>query len=132
MRLLLDTHILLWMLEANPQLSVEARELIRNTANEVFVSAASLMEIAIKTKIGKLDTQRTPTEITREMTHMLAIQLLPVLPQHLDAYQSVPLFDDHRDPFDRLLIATALAEGFTLISDDRKFERYTHLIAIVN
>ena len=131
MRLLLDTHILLWVLEGNPQLSPKAKELIRNTANEVFVSAASLLEIAIKIKIGKLHTQRTPTAIAQEMERVLAIQLLPVLPYHLDAYQSIPLYDDHRDPFDRLVIATALAENLTLISDDSKFDRYITLINLI-
>lgn len=128
MRLLLDTHILLWVLEADAQLSVQAAKLIRSTTHEVLVSAASLLEIAIKTKIGKLDTQRTPTEIAQEMRGVLAIELLPILPHHLDAYQFIPLYEDHRDPFDRLLIATAMAEGLTLISDDSKFERYTNLI----
>ena len=131
MRLLLDTHILLWVLEGDPQLSPKAKELIRNTANDVFVCAASLIEIAIKIKIGKLHTQRTPTEIAQEMAQVLAIQLLPVLPHHLDAYQSIPLYEDHRDPFDRLVIATALAENLIVVSDDSKFERYTTLIGLI-
>lgn len=131
MRLLLDTHILLWMLEADPKLSDKAKELIRSTANEVFVSVVSLLEIAIKIKIGKLETQRTPTEIAQEISRVLAIQLIPILPHHLDTYQSIPLYDDHRDPFDRLLIATALTENLTLISDDSKFERYTTLITLI-
>jgi PIN domain nuclease of toxin-antitoxin system len=96
----------------------------------VLVSAASLLEIAIKTKIGKPDTQRTPTEIAQEMKDTLAIELLPVLPDHLDAYALIPLYDDHRDPFDRLLIARALSEELTLILDDSKFERYTSLITL--
>jgi PIN domain nuclease of toxin-antitoxin system len=125
MRLLLDTHILVWVLEADSQLSTRAAELIRSTTNEVFVSAASLFEIAIKKMIGKLDTSRSATEILQEMTRVLAIQLLPILPHHLDAYQSIPLFEDHRDPFDRLLIASAFADNLILISDDGKFERYT-------
>ncbi|AUD03467.1 type II toxin-antitoxin system VapC family toxin [Spirosoma pollinicola] len=131
MRLLIDTHILLWVLEADAQLSVRAAELIRSTTNEVFVSAASLLEISIKKKIGKLDTTRTATEIVQEMTRVLAFQLLPILPHHLDAYQSIPLYEDHRDPFDRLLIATALADNLTLISDDGKFERYTPFVSLI-
>ena len=130
MRLLLDTHILLWVLEADTQLSADAGKLIRSTTNDVLVSVASLMEIAIKTKIGKLDTQRTPTEIAHEMKGTLAIELLPILPHHLNAYELIPLYEDHRDPFDRLLIATALAKELTLISDDSKFERYTNLITL--
>lgn len=90
MRILLDTRILLWVLEADPQLSTQAIELIRNTTNEVFVSAASLLEIAIKKKIGKLDTHRSATEVVQEMTQVLSIQLLPILPHRLDAYESIP------------------------------------------
>lgn len=131
MRLLIDTHILLWVLEADPQLSTRAAELIRSTTNEVFVSAASLLEISIKKKIGKLDTTRTATEIFQEMTRVLSIQLLPILPHHLDAYQSIPLYEDHRDPFDRLLIATAFADNLTLISDDGKFDRYTPFVTFI-
>ncbi len=131
MRLLIDTHILLWVLEADAQLSVRAAELIRSTTNEVFVSAASLLEISIKKKIGKLDTARSATEIYQEMTRVLAIQLLPILPHHLDAYQSLPLYEDHRDPFDRLLIATAFADNLTLISDDGKFEQYAPFITLI-
>lgn len=131
MRLLIDTHILLWVLEADPQLSARATELIRSTTNEVFVSAASLFEISIKKKIGKLDTIRTATEIFQEMTRMLAFQHLPILPHHLDAYQSIPLYEDHRDPFDRLLIATAFADNLALISDDSKFDRYMPFVTLI-
>ena len=132
MRYLIDTHILLWMLENDPRLSSGVRAIVTDRANALLVSMVSLFEIAIKTRIGRLDTQRTPTEITQEMTQVLGIELLPLLPHHLDTYQTVPLFDDHRDPFDRLLIATAQAEGIALISDDGKFERYTNLITIIS
>lgn len=131
MRLLIDTHILLWVLEADDQLSTRATELIRSTTNEVFVSVASLFEIAIKKKIGKLDTTRSTTEIVQEMTRVLAIQLLPILPHHLEAYQSIPLYEDHRDPFDRLLLASAFADNLALISDDSKFERYSPFISLI-
>ncbi|SOD78664.1 type II toxin-antitoxin system VapC family toxin [Spirosoma fluviale] len=131
MRLWIDTHILLWVLEADPQLSARAADFIRNTTNEVFVSAASLLEISIKKKIGKLDTTRSSTEIFQEMTSILALQLLPILPHHLDAYQAIPLYEDHRDPFDRLLIATAFADNPTLISDDSKFDRYVPLVTLI-
>ena len=131
MRLLLDTHILLWVLEGHPSLSTQARDLIQDTANEVYVSSASLFEIAIKTRIGKLHTQRTTSNIVEEMAQTLAIQLLPILASHLDAYQTLPLYEDHRDPFDRLLLATAQSEQLTLMSDDGKFERYANLVAVI-
>lgn len=131
MSYLLDTHILLWMLENDSRLSPSVLALVTDRANPLFVSVASLFEIAIKTKIGKLDTKRKFTEIADELTQVLAIELLPIQPAHLDAYEVIPLYDDHRDPFDRLLIATALAEGLTLISEDKRLERYGNLITLV-
>ena len=97
----------------------------------MLVSAASLLEISIKQKIGKLDTTRSSTEIFQEMIRVLAIQLLPIQPHHLDAYQSIPLYEDHHDPFDRLLIATAFADNLRLISDDGKFDRNTPFITLI-
>ncbi|MBO0952981.1 type II toxin-antitoxin system VapC family toxin [Fibrella forsythiae] len=131
MRLLLDTHILLWVLEEHPSLSPRARTLIQDANNEVFVSSVSLFEIAIKTRLGKLHTQRTSSEIQEELTQRLAIGLLPITAAHLDAYQLLPLYEDHRDPFDRLLLATAQAERLVLISDDGKFERYASLVQLI-
>jgi len=131
MSYLLDTHILLWMLENDSRLSPSVLALVTDRANPLFVSVASLFEIAIKTKIGKLDTQRKLTEIADELTQVLAIELLPIQPAHLDAYEVIPLYDDHRDPFDRLLIATALAEGLTFISEDKRLERYGNWITLV-
>ncbi|GAB3565484.1 type II toxin-antitoxin system VapC family toxin [Spirosoma luteolum] len=130
MRYLIDTHILLWMLEGDNRLSSSALTILQNRANKLLVSAASLFEIAIKAKLGKLDTQRTTTEIVAEMSR-LDMLLLPVLPSHLDTYQTVPLFDDHRDPFDRLLIATALCEQVSFISSDGKFDRYTPQLTLI-
>lgn len=118
-------------MEGHPSLSNQARELIQDTGNEVFVSSASLFEIAIETRIGKLHTQRTASEIVGEMAQTLAIQLLPILASHLDAYLVLPLYEDHRDPFDRLLLATAQAEQLTLISDDRKFDRYASFVTLI-
>lgn len=131
MRYLLDTHILLWILENDSRLSPTVRQLVTDRANTLLVSSASLFEIGIKTKIGRLNTQRTATEIVGEMTDVLAIQLLPIVPAHIDAYQLVPLHEDHRDPFDRLLLAVAMYEEVVLISADDKFERYVDLVSVV-
>lgn len=130
MRYLLDTHILLWMLENDNHLSASVLKIVTDRANTLLVSAASLFEITIKTKIGKLDTRRTTTEPVEEMGR-LDIILLPIMSDHLDAYQTVPWFEDHRDPFDRLLIATALSERIAFISVDDKFDRYVNLITLI-
>lgn len=85
MKYLLDTHTLLWTLENDPQLSRKAKDIIRNSENELFLSVISLFEIAIKTKIGKMDTKRSNDEITDELAK-LDITLLPISNQHLDNY----------------------------------------------
>lgn len=130
MKYLLDTHTMLWTLENDPQLSEKAKIIIKNPENELFVSIVSLFEIAIKTKIGKMDTKRNNDEITEELAK-IDIILLPISNQHLDYYQLIPLISDHRDPFDRLLIATAYKENFTVISIDEKFSNYTDFVNIL-
>ena len=118
MRLLLDTHTLLWVFDSSPALSVEARNAISEGENQVFASAATAWEIAIKRSIGKLSVRVdyarslqqyrfTPLDITNE--HALAVEDLPF---------------HHRDPFDRLLIAQAMYERLTLVTRDRRFDQY--------
>ncbi len=130
MKYLLDTHVILWMLEDDPQLSVNARNILKNPENELFVSVISFFEIAIKTKIGKMDSKRNNDEITDEL-NKLSINLLPINNKHLDDYQLISLIADHRDPFDRLIIATAFSETFAIISIDEKFSKYSGLVEII-
>ncbi len=130
MKYLLDTHVILWMLEDDPQLSVNARNILKNPENELFVSVISFFEIAIKTKIGKMDSKRNNDEITDEL-NKLSINLLPINNKHLDDYQLISLIADHRDPFDRLIIATAFSETFVIISIDEKFSKYSGLVEII-
>ena len=118
MKLLLDTHILLWWLDANPQLSEEAVRLIREPENTIFVSAVSLWEIWLKQSLGKL---RLPANFLER----LAAESFESLP--LTAPQTARVGNlewVHRDPFDRMLIAQALAEDHTLVSRDGAFAQY--------
>ena len=119
MRLLLDTHALLWSMSGDSRLGPKARALVSDPANEVLVSIASLWEIVIKASLGKLqgdigeidgaiDTQGF-TRLAISLTHL---QTLALLPMH------------HRDPFDRMLIAQAQAEQLTFITDDRHAPLY--------
>ena len=122
MRLLLDTHAFLWSLEGSDRLSGKARAAIQNGANEKLVSYATLWEITIKVALGKLELE-TPWEDTLRHIERVApgtvlactegdLAVLLGLPQH------------HRDPFDRMLIAQALTEDFTLISNEALFDQY--------
>lgn len=119
MRLLLDTHALLWWLSDDPRLSARARDLIAEPANDVLVSVASLWEIVVKTRIGKLeaDLPAILAEIGRQ-----GFTLLDLRPAHFLALAGLPTH--HRDPFDHLLIAQAIAEDALFLSRDCRVSLY--------
>jgi len=116
-RLLLDTNVLIWWLEESPRLGKETREAIAGEF-EVTVSAVSAFEIAAKVAIGKL---RTPGDLAAQIAEQEMIEL-PVTVRHGLAVGQLPMH--HRDPFDRLLIAQARCEGFTIVTADRAFTAY--------
>jgi PIN domain nuclease of toxin-antitoxin system len=113
-RLLLDTHALLWFVANDSALSASARSLIEST-DEVFVSVASAWEIAIKVNLGNLILDApSPESFFEEQMQANSFAYLPIAPAHVFRAAELPLH--HRDPFDRLLIAQALAEGFSLVT----------------
>ncbi|ARM14885.1 MULTISPECIES: type II toxin-antitoxin system VapC family toxin [Rhizobium] len=119
MRLLLDTHALLWWLNDDEKLGNYARRLIGDPENDVLVSAVSLWEITVKLRIGKLDAD------IEEIVAILPDQgfdRLDISDAHLIALAALPLH--HRDPFDHLLMAQAVAEGAYLVSDDQNVALY--------
>ena len=125
MRLLLDTHVLLWTLADDPRLRRNARAAIES-ASEIHFSVASCWEIAIKAGIGRLDAD--VAEIRRVAKQCGFIEL-PVLGEHVEALQGLkPL---HRDPFDRLLVAQALTEPLRLLTHDPQVARYGDTIVEV-
>src|SRR4051812_41279294 len=113
MRLLLDTHTLLWFLSDDPQLSPTAREHMEDPGNELFLSLASVWEIAIKVSIGKLALESPLEPFLPDQLHENDIQLLPISMAHTLRVASLPFH--HRDPFDRLLVAQSLAEDLPVI-----------------
>ena len=122
MKLLLDTHALIWFLENDPKLSAAAREAIEEAANERWVSMASGWEMAIKSQMGKLALPR-PFEVLFPGTlEALGFSIVPVRAGHLHRYHALPFH--HRDPFDRLLVAQALADGFSVVGNDAAFDAY--------
>lgn len=118
MKLLLDTHIVLWWLGQPDAIRGDARVEIANPRNAVFYSAASMFEIAAKESAGKLKL----TEDFRERLTACRFTDLSVSVSHADAVRRLPLH--HRDPFDRLLIAQAQVEGLTLVTRDAEIGRY--------
>jgi PIN domain nuclease of toxin-antitoxin system len=122
MRLLLDTHTLIWWVTDNPALSKTAWDGICDPANEVFVSAASAWEIATKHRIGKLP-EAGPLAI--DFVESIAAEgfaELPIMVRDGEAAGRLP--GRHRDPFDRMLIAQALAGSLTFVSNEPLFDRY--------
>ena len=117
-RLLLDTHVLLWALEDSQALNADARRSITDTRNEVFVSAASIWEMAIKRSQGKL---RTPDNLA-DTVQEAGFAALPITLAHAEQAGMLP--PHHRDPFDRMLVAQALAEGLVLVTDDAHIPKY--------
>ena len=126
MRLLLDTHVFLWWCADDPRLAEPARRAIRSGANPVFLSAASVWEMAIKQALGRLRVPEPPSLAVAR----LGIAGLPVALEHAEATLELPPL--HRDPFDRLLVAQARIEGLTLVTRDPQVLAYpgvTHLTA---
>jgi PIN domain nuclease of toxin-antitoxin system len=122
MKLLLDTHILIWLVEGSDNLSQAARTAIENEANSLYLSIASLWEMAIKMSLGKLQLGIALDRVVESYIIPSEIEILPIHLNHLLVLQELPLC--HRDPFDRLLIAQAKVEKLTLVSSDRSFGNY--------
>jgi PIN domain nuclease of toxin-antitoxin system len=119
MKFLLDTHALLWWLADDNQLGRRARELVEDPGNDVLISVVSLWEIAVKARIGKL--RADIGEITGAVQQE-GFTLLDIAMTHLLTLAGLPMH--HRDPFDHLLIAQAITEDATFISEDRNTARY--------
>lgn len=119
MRLLLDTHALLWWWAADPMLSPVAGMAIRDTSNTVYVSAASAWEIATKQRIGKLPSWPMPAGGFEALVTLDGFQILPVSAAH--AWRAGHLDWPHRDPFDRMLAAQAMQAQLTLVTRDPVF-----------
>jgi PIN domain nuclease of toxin-antitoxin system len=123
MKLLLDTHTFLWLVEGSPNLSAAAQAALTDPANELYLSVASVWELAIKTGNKKLVLTEPLDQFVGKWTVTYQLALLPIDTSHALAVAGLP--DHHRDPFDRILIAQAQVEGMTLVSADAKFTPYS-------
>lgn len=119
MRLMLDTHVLLWWLQDSPRLGQKARALIADPDHELMVSLASPWEISVKHRIGKME--ESGAEVMAALGGQ-GIAMLDLKPAHLRVLEAMPLV--HRDPFDHLIIAQALAERCVIMTDDAQFDAY--------
>jgi PIN domain nuclease of toxin-antitoxin system len=128
MKLLLDTHLLLWAAGAPNRLSAAAIKLIKAPANELLFSAASIWEVAIKRELGRSDFQADPRLLRRGLLDNGYIEL-PILSDHVVTLDALPPI--HKDSFDRLLVAQAAAEGITLLTSDAVLAKYPGPVRMV-
>lgn len=122
MRLLLDTHVFLWWVEADRALPPKAREAIVDPDNECLISLASAWELAIKVGLGKIQLALTAKRYVTEHIAANGFRLLDISLSHVGGVETLPLH--HRDPFDRLLIAQALEEKLPVVTADPIFRKY--------
>jgi PIN domain nuclease of toxin-antitoxin system len=122
MRVLLDTHALLWAVTGNPRLPKRTQSILASFENDVFVSAASAWEIATKHRLGKLPGADALAGDIVGSVERLGFHPLPISLEHAERAGRLP--GPHRDPFDRVLIAQSLAENLPLITNDRAFDAY--------
>ncbi len=121
MRILLDTHLLLWAADDGTRLPAKARALISDSRNQLVYSAASLWEIAIKSGLGRDDFQVDPRILRRRLVEN-DYEELAVTGEHAVMVDGLPSI--HKDPFDRLLVAQAMVEGITLLTSDEIMAQY--------
>jgi PIN domain nuclease of toxin-antitoxin system len=127
MNLLLDTHILLWALDEPSRLKPDMRALLEDSGNEVFFSAASIWEIAVKARLGRVDFPVGPEDIIRAARDV-GFTELPVRADAAARVATLPLH--HHDPFDRLLVAQALDEPMRLYTADTLLPPYSELVVL--
>lgn len=121
MKLLLDTHLLLWAAGQAERLSDEARALLDNPQHELFFSSASLWEVSIKRALGRNDFQADPRLLRRGLLDN-GYSELPITSEHAISIDALPAI--HKDPFDRILIAQSMIEGITLLTADPIVAQY--------
>lgn len=121
MKYLLDTHTIIWYSENNPKISENIKKLISDSKNQIFISIASIWEMAIKLKINKLNLELPIEEFTEEL-RIRNFTFLPINIEHI--VQTTKLDLNHKDPFDRIIISQAIIENMDLISRDDKFDNF--------
>jgi PIN domain nuclease of toxin-antitoxin system len=118
MKILVDTHIFLWMLSCPEKLNEKRRYDLESPANEVFLSSISIAELMIKSSIGKIDIDFDPLETAKQMQ----VEILDFSGAHAVALGQLPLH--HKDPFDRMILVQAMTNKLILMTEDQKFSAY--------
>lgn len=126
---LIDTQILIWSLISPSKLSQQIVDLM--SSNSICASQISLLEIAIKQKLGKLPELTIAIDDLEQVLLKDGFDVIAIATKHIAHYNSIPLFADHRDPFDRFILATAYSEEIPIISSDANFRLYQGLIQLI-
>ncbi len=122
MKLLLDTHVLIWWSLDSVKLTKKIYELLTDPDNTLVVSIASIWEMQVKVQLGKLDLDKKVSELIAHQQQVNNLEVLPIDPAHIYALENLP--NEHRDPFDRIIIAQSIVEAIPLLSADKVFARY--------
>ncbi|MGQ7857042.1 type II toxin-antitoxin system VapC family toxin [Pedobacter sp. WC2501] len=128
---LLDTHCLIWFQENNPKIPKKILDILQNTENVVYFSQISLFEISIKQSLGKLPNFSVSVEDIHNQALLDGFSFLVIENSAIFNYYSIPLLNEHRDPFDRLLISSAIQQDATLLSADEKFKLYPNILKLL-
>ncbi|KPA15906.1 DNA-binding protein [Candidatus Magnetomorum sp. HK-1] len=123
MKYLIDTHIFLWMLFDETKLTEQAKKILSNINNEIYISLVSYWEISLKFSIGKIELEGIKPDELPDKAKDLGIQLLKITEYEVSTFYKLPRFE-HKDPFDRLIIWQAINNNLILISKDKNFEDY--------
>jgi PIN domain nuclease of toxin-antitoxin system len=121
MKYLLDTHAIIWYFEASPELPKKIRDIIHNNETSIYISSVSLWEIAIKINLGKLNLKLQLDELLSIIKNR-DFNILQIEDEYLTGLSVLPYI--HKDPFDRLLISTALSDNLTIITIDENIQKY--------
>jgi PIN domain nuclease of toxin-antitoxin system len=123
MKYLLDTHVFLWSISAPKELTKKVVSIIKNSENEIYVSSVSLWEIAIKTRLKKLEIKGLEIEELLDVIEKMDYQLMSMTPEDSIEYANLGE-DTHKDPFDRMLIVQSISRNMVMISKDSQFGKF--------
>ena len=121
---LLDSHTLIWSIVDDSKLSNKVLKILEDESNNLLISAVSFWEIAIKSGKGKLDLKNFDIQSIPDYCNKLKIKQIPLMPDEAINYSILPNYEEHKDPFDRMLIYQCIKNNYTLISKDNKMEIY--------
>lgn len=124
MNILLDTNIFLWIAGNDDYLPTAAKKLIEESSNQIYLSSVSAWEIAIKWSKGRLGLPEKPHTLIENIIDTAGFVKVSVNFSDAHLVSELPVFENHKDPFDRLLIAQAINRGFSLMTSDKKFKQY--------